>query len=74
MRFSEYRSKSFKDVWSRIHDETGHRDYNVCRMSGFSTWDMDDICAVNWSNANPIEVCVSTLFSYIVDDVITPGA
>ena len=73
MRFSEYRSKSFKAVWSRIHDETEYSDYHVCRMPGFSTWEMDDICADNWANANPVGVCVSTLFSYIVDDVIIPG-
>jgi hypothetical protein len=69
MNFTEYRSKSLSALRAKLEKENIFMDA-VCRMYKFSTWTVDDCCAVNWKNENPIEVCVSALYSYIKDDVI----
>lgn len=69
MEFTEYRSKSLQALWEKILDE-GLSQRIIIQHKNFSTWAIDDVCAVNWKNENPIEVCVSVLYSYIIDDVL----
>jgi len=69
MKFTEYRSKSLQALWEKLFDK-GYRQSNILKHPQFSTWEIDDCCAVNWKNQNPIDVCVSALYSYIIDDVL----
>ena len=65
MQFTEYRSTALYMLWKRFWKQYGIDERNVIRKPKFSTWQIDDICAVNWKNENPIEVCANVLFDYV---------
>ena len=63
MTFTTYRSKSLKTLWTKFD-----MDY-VCRLRGFSTWRMDDICADHWRAGSEIFDCVKALESYLTEEL-----
>ena len=65
MNFTEYRSKCIKKLWKIFE-----ADY-VCRLPGFSTWRIDDICANHWKHEYSIKLCVEQLTEYLKNDVLT---
>lgn len=65
MKFTEYRSQALKALWVRVRSEYLCDDRSVINRPGFSTHDIDDICAVNWRHDNPVGVCVSVLMYYV---------
>ena len=65
MEFSKYRSQALKALWVRVRNEFLCDERYVINRSGFSTWQIDDICAVNWKSGNPVGVCVSVLMYYV---------
>ena len=67
MNFSEYRSKSIKLLWISVQEKYLCDERPIVNHPDFSTWQIDDICAINWKNKNPIKVCAGVLLDYIGD-------
>jgi len=65
MEFTEYRSKSLKLLWRKFWKQYNADERNLVRKPRFSTWTIDNICAINWKHENPIEVCADVLFDYV---------
>ena len=68
MNFSEYRAEALKILWPRVLTDP-HLKYSkrlVINSKGFSIWEVDDICAMNWKYGNPLSSCVDGLTSYII--------
>lgn len=65
MEFSKYRSQALKALWVRVRGEYLCDERSIVTQPGFSTWQIDDICATNWKHENPIGVCVTVLLYYV---------
>jgi hypothetical protein len=65
MQYTEYRSKCLKELWPKVRDKYLCDERNIINQPKFSCWTIDNVCAVNWKNENPISVCVSVLMDFI---------
>lgn len=65
MEFSKYRSRALKRLQSRIGMEVALDWVTICRLSEFSTHEIDNLCAISWKFNNPIEICMNILFDYV---------
>lgn len=68
MNFTEYRSFCLKNLWIELQGE-GITEQWVCCQQNFSTWRIDDICAIHWKADNPKEVCIHELYAYVIDEI-----
>jgi len=67
MEYSEYRSKCLKKLWPKFYRQFNIKRRNLIRQPRFSTHTIDNLCAINWKNENPIDMCVSVLIEYLND-------
>ena len=65
IEFAEYRSRALKVVWSKFYAQFDIDERQLVRQPRFSIWTIDNICAVNWKNGNPINICVDVLLDYL---------
>ena len=70
MQFTEYRSKALHIMWRKFWEQYNEDERNLIRKPRFSIWQIDDICAVNWKNENPIEICADVFFDYVKEIMI----
>ena len=66
MTFSKYRSKAIRIMWRKFWKQYPDiTERNMVRKPRFSTWQIDDICAVSWKHEVSLDVCGNVLFDYL---------